>query len=372
MRVAFVVSNYTSLENHCPGVCRKIEQQVTALQNAGVDVCFQGLPDTSLRKITSRIPFISDGVNWSRVDITETDALYIRKPLFFSKQFVNWIASVKLTTGIPILIEFPTYPYDSELIGRPHRIPLLAKDLIYRNKLKSYTNRIITYSEDTSIFGIQTLPVINGIDFKTTNIRCPNSTLETRSLSMLCVARFHTWHGLDRLIHGLADYVGQVDEHEVFVHLVGNGPAVNDLKRLTSKLNVDKYVMFHGLKTLEEYSSIYNKCDLAIECLGLHRKHINRSSSLKTREYLAKGIPFIYSSEIDIFQEEPVDFCLRVPADDTPIDIQQLLDFKNKLYSREPIEQLTNRIRTYAERHVSMDMTMMPVINYLKEAGKYE
>ena len=112
---------------------------------------------------------------------------------------------------------------------------------------------------------------------------------------------------------------------------------------------------------------VYDKCQFAIECLGCHRKGIDRSSSLKSREYLAKGMPFVYSGEIDVFLEDPVDFCLKVPADESPVDIEELVAFADGLYERESEEALIGRIRKYAEGHVGMNVAMKSVIDYVKE-----
>lgn len=118
--------------------------------------------------------------------------------------------------------------------------------------------------------------------------------------------------------------------------------------------------------------AIYNKCSMALASLGLHRIGLSIASTLKTREYLAKGIPFVYSGEIDVFREDPVDFCFQVPADESPIDIEKLVAFHDRLYAREPEDDLIARIRSYAESHVGMNAAMKNVIDYIKENCAHE
>ena len=90
------------------------------------------------------------------------------------------------------------------------------------------------------------------------------------------------------------------------------------------------------------------------------------SSTLKTREYLAKGLPFVYSGSIDVFEGRDVDFCLRVPADESPLDIEQVVRFYRSLVSNRTERELVERIRKFAELHVSMDAAMETVSRYFQ------
>ena len=72
------------------------------------------------------------------------------------------------------------------------------------------------------------------------------------------------------------------------------------------------------------FAPLYDRCHFAIASLGLHRIGIDVASTLKTREYLAKGMPFVYSGEVDVFRDEPAHFCMAVPADETPVDVAAL------------------------------------------------
>jgi hypothetical protein len=46
---------------------------------------------------------------------------------------------------------------------------------------------------------------------------------------------------------------------------------------------------------------------------------------LKNREYAIRGIPFIYSEMDSDFDHQP--YVMKAPADESPIDIQQIIDF---------------------------------------------
>jgi hypothetical protein len=88
---------------------------------------------------------------------------------------------------------------------------------------------------------------------------------------------------------------------------------------------LSKYVIFFGRKSGEALDTLYNIADIGVGCLGCHRKGLKFSKSLKNREYCSRGIPFFYS-ETDLEFEES-NFVFKVPADESAIDIQQIIEF---------------------------------------------
>ena len=94
---------------------------------------------------------------------------------------------------------------------------------------------------------------------------------------------------------------------------------------------------------------------------------MNETAELKSRDYLAKGIPFVASVKIlDIPEAVENDIYLRVPNDDSPIDIENVLNFYDRIYS-ESAEQVNNRLRQFAKDHFSMEVAMKEVIDFFKE-----
>ncbi|KKX51678.1 hypothetical protein [Sphingobacterium sp. IITKGP-BTPF85] len=70
---------------------------------------------------------------------------------------------------------------------------------------------------------------------------------------------------------------------------------------------------------------MFDLADFAIGSLARHRSGITYIRTLKTREYAARGIPFIYS-EIDTdFEGKP--YVLKATPDETPLDIAQIVDY---------------------------------------------
>ena len=351
------------------GSAKKILAQVKAFNNAGYpcDLLYCPQPETTWTKVLSCMPFASDGVRWPDPDeVSAYSFMYIRRPRFFSKELISFISKTKeKNPRIKVMIELPTYPYDGEL-KKPLLYPALIKDRRYRKRLKACTDRLTSMAKDEVIFGIETLYIINGIDLSIITQKEPAPSLEP--IHIIASSYFTSWHGLDRFIGGLAEYYKKAGTRRSMVlHVAGKGSVMDELKAQTKAGGLEDRVVFHGYCNVDELNALYDQSSLAIECLGLHRKDLLLSSSLKSREYLAKGIPFICANDIDVFMDNPVDFCLRVPGDESPVDIDSVLDFYDRLYCAETQQDLINRIRLFADLHVGIDQAMKNVTDYLND-----
>ena len=103
---------------------------------------------------------------------------------------------------------------------------------------------------------------------------------------------------------------------------------------------------------------------LGIDVLGGRRIIYNISSSLKSREYCAYGIPVITSSPIVFFpKDSPYQFL--APYDDSPVDIEAVVRFYHSVYDGKDCNAVAKEIHAYAEAHSDMSMTMKPVADWL-------
>lgn len=347
------------------GIEKKVASQIKALNDAGLlcDFILCKQPETVVSKIISCLPFMPDGINWpSPKSISCYSFLYMRRPRFASKELIRFLKGVKkCNREIEIIYEIPTYPYDSEM-----RTPLLysafMKDKVNRKKLQACINKIACLGKEREIFGVNTIQINNGIDLSLITPKTPVSSLS--EVHIIIVARFERWHGLDRLVAGMIDYYNNnMAQRNIILHIVGTGSSIKGLKRRVEISNLSDHIIFHGYCNFDELSVLYDQCSLAVESLGFHRRSgITVSASLKSREYLAKGIPFVSANQIDVFINKPVDFFLQVPSDETSINIESLLCFHDKLYESETQENLIKRIRLFAESNVGIDNAMREVI----------
>ena len=263
--------------------------------------------------------------------------------------------------GSKIVVEIPTYPYDKERLSGLAWWLLYTLDRIYRNGMNKYVDMIATYSEDEEIFGIKTIHIHNGIDFESVTIRRGEKNAD--GIHMIAVAGLAKWHGYDRLLKGMGEYYQSGGQTKVFFHIVGDGPVREEYERIVEQYQLQKYVIFEGVKRGKELDKIYDMCDIGIEGLAAFRKDVFISSSLKSREYAAKGIPFITASKSDVFEGK--DFVLKVSGNESNIDIYNVISFYNDMYKDKEIQKVAESIRNQAQQSCDIQITMKPIVDFL-------
>ncbi len=350
------------------GSDQKVKDQISAFNDAGFRCSFLlcQQPESVVKKIITSLPGFSDGVEWPSVDtIADADFLYIRRPRFISRDFISFLKEFKhRMPKAKVILEIPTYPYDLEM-RTPKTYLAYLRDKANRQRLYETVDRIADLSGTDAIFGIETLQIINGVDLSRISPRKAKSKNRQR-IDVICVAYFALWHGIDRFIEGMREYYQKDCDTDVVLHLVGAGNEIPKLKRMVSDSGLEEHIIFHGERDGVQLDAIYDFCDYALASLGLHRIGISRASTLKTREYLAKGIPFIYSGSIDVFENEWLQYCIQVSADDSPIDIDRFVDECIKVSNEVGQSKLVNVIRDYAARNVSVEAAMKNVVEYIK------
>jgi len=363
MRILFLV--YHGFSEHS-GISKKIHYQVKGLRENGHDVrlCYYDFAANG-----HRCRFIDDVVMKDygkglvaglrqRLDYSCIYDYCIREKIEFvyARCFHNanpWLISFfkKLKkAGVHAVTEIPTYPYDGEFKGFEWKYRMELKiDQLFRRRLYQQMDALVTFSDAEEIFGQRTIRISNGVDFDSIPLHQPSAiSRQPSELHLIGVAEVHTWHGFDRLVAGLGEYHGDVD---VRFHIVG-GVHPNHMARYFTPL-IEKYqlydkVIFHGQLFGEALDEVFNQCQFAIGSLGRHRSGITVIKTLKNREYATRGIPFIYSEQDNDFDYQP--YIMKAPADETPIDIQQILDFMEHFTMspseiRKTVEHLTWKIQ---------------------------
>jgi len=184
-----------------------------------------------------------------------------------------------------------------------------------------------------------------------------------RSLNMISVSTtFFPWQGLDRLVEAMKAYQGKT---HLNLNLVGNFEASSKLKTMkeTSIEQGSIHVLgeVHG-ERLDEY---FSKANLAVSTLALHRKKLTDACPIKTREYVARGIPFIYAyNDVDI-QGEP-DFALKFDCCDEPLDMNSIIAFAQNVSRK---ERLSERMREYAFKHLDSKTKVKKMYEFALSIG---
>ncbi len=349
-----------------PGVAKKIAGQIDIFSRYYDMVELQLKSKTN--KVFKRIPFGSFLYRWNEVEskIFDGEFLYIRKPMI-DAGFCRFICNTKKANpGIKVLLEIPTYPYDKEQFRRTlSSLPFYFKEKRNRKHLKGLVDKIVTYSEESNIFGIETIRIQNGLDI--TNIPVAEyRENNSDSINLIAVATLQAYHGYERVINGLRNYYRDgAPKKSVIFHIVGTGSAEDELRRLVSQYQLEGKVVFHGNKTGDELTKLFDLADAGMGSFGMYKIELDSVSSLKTREYIARGLPVIAGCSQDIFKTSPCEFHLEFPNNESAIDINLIVDFCDRTYSSRNHREVAQVIRQYAERNVTINRVFLPVIEYL-------
>lgn len=326
------------------GISKKIMYQINALQACGLQthLCYLEEKGTKRRIVDNHI--IADYGNGikskilKRIDFSSItqyainnhiDLVYIRSNHNANPFTIHMVKQMK-DTGMKVVMEIPTYPYDQEYYSQGMAKQIFL-DRIFRRCLAKQLDAIVTFSDYNEIFGKKTIHISNGIDFNSIKIKA-SKPIDSSELNLIGVAEIHPWHGFDRVIKGLAAYYSKPHHIIVKFHIVGYFFFSNDednYKRIISDNHLEPYIILHGKKYGEELDDLFDNCDFGIGSLGRHRVGIDKIKTLKNREYAARGIPFIYSETDEDFDDRG--YVLKAPADETVIDIDHIITFYQHL-----------------------------------------
>jgi len=384
MRILFLV--YHGFSEYS-GISKKIHYQVKGLRENGHDVrlCYYGFAENGHRCRYIDDIVIQDYGKGKIAGIRQRfgyNCVYdycIREKieLVYARCFQNanpWLICFfkKLRkTGIHSVTEIPTYPYDEEFKNFEWKMRAeLIIDQIFRRKLYAQMDALVTFSNAVEIFGQRTIRISNGVDFDSIPLHQPSASPQSSELHLIGVAEVHEWHGFDRVIAGIGEYNKMLKQGKtdvsipVYFHVVGDvHPHLMNtvFKPLMDKYGLQKQIIFHGALFGDELTNVFNSCQFAIGSLGRHRSGITAIKTLKNREYATRGIPFIYSEQDSDFDMRP--YVLKAPADESPINICQVIDFvaSNRIAPAD--------IRSTVE-HLSWKIQMQTVLNEITSTKK--
>lgn len=324
--------------NPANGISKKIHYQVNAFRECGLDIKLCYLHEekgNKQRMIDNKVLCnYGNGIKgkiWKRIEFSSIvnyvikeniRLVYIRSNHNANPFTISMVKKMR-EAGIKVVMEIPTYPYDQEYTDKRK----LIIDKLFRHKLAKQLCNIITFSDCDTIFGVNTIRISNGIDFSQIKLKQTiNNT--TKELHLIGVAEIHYWHGFDRLIKGLANYYKESPDYKVYFHMVGEffgEKERNEILPLLQEQSLGKYVILHGAQHGEELDRLFEQADMAIGSLARHRSGITHIKTLKNREYAARGLSFIYSETDSDFENKS--YILKIPADETAIDIHKIIDF---------------------------------------------
>lgn len=355
------------------GVCKKIKTQIEILENNGIEMTL--LDANSIQIVKNNLLmeelyalFGKNNLNLYRLfDLVikmlshkEYDFIYIRRPLLDS-QSVDFYNNIKNKYPFTkLLFEIPTYPYDKE-IHLSQKIMLL-NDKKTRKHQKEFTDRIVTYSDDKEIFGVKTINISNGIDYSRYKLRNP---ISHDGINVIAIALFERWHGYDRFLYGMLNHIDIVKSKNIHLYLAGKGRILSKYKSFVAKHKMEEYVHFLGEIHGEELNALYDRADIALDCMGRHRVGVYYNSSLKGKEYCAYGVPIVSGITTELDYKKDFQYYLRVPADNTIVNMNDIVAFYNKCYQNYSPQEIAKEIRNRTINWFNFENAFKPVVDFI-------
>ena len=325
------------------GIINKVKNQIKCLKEIGDLTVIGGKGSYGVfDEIKFVLPIAESKREKQRNKILEsvtedTNYIYIRKPSLTKKFYITLKKIKERYPRIIIIMEIPTYPFHSEYRGISKIMAI--KSINCERKLYKVVDYIATYSDDKKIWGIKTINLSNCVDYSVIKPRSDKYKPIDKTIRLTCVANFTYWHGIDRLIKGIKEYCGN---YNIVLNLVGGGEEIKNLKELSRN---DSRIIFHGPKTGKELDELFDKTDIAVDALGRHRSGVYYNSSLKGKEYSARGIPIISAvrTELDSFKD--YDYYYKYPSNEESININHLIKYYEKIYSNSQSQKISSIIR---------------------------
>lgn len=352
------------------GIQKKILYQIKELnkgENHCEIYCIESEWNSKYRFFLSRLPFVGKKYDKWRYDVklTEMDYLYIRRPSVFDSSFLVFLRGIKKENPlVKIIVELPSYPYDQEygkgIVGKFY----LSVDKRNRKKLWKTVDRfaVVAWTGERDIlWEIPVLPIFNGIDLLNIKRR---SLADHDGINLVCVGYFSMWHGYELVIEGLRNYYSNHPREIVRLHMVGDGPERERYQTMVKEFGLSDHVIFYG-EINGGLDKIYDIADIGVCGLKTADFGVSQSSQLKSREYLAKGLPVITAGDIDILQNTSFPYEHIVECD-RPINIHEVVHFyqKNCLSGS---EKCCDEIRLFAEKYCGWEYAMSSVFDYIEK-----
>jgi hypothetical protein len=133
---------------------------------------------------------------------------------------------------------------------------------------------------------------------------------------------------------------------------------------MAGPLSHDKRVKveFMGRQYGDRLEELFASTHVAFSPLAMFRKKIEGGSSLKTREYTARGLPFVIGHR-DPDLEGAEGFFLPVPGEDTSVNMSHVVAFAEKVLNR---KGRADAMREFARERLDWKIKMKQMWDFLE------
>lgn len=357
----------------------KFDGQLRAFENLGFDVYYLAFDATNFymvnrdqKTVVGKTHFQFPAYQHTMLyrDLNATAEKMVKRYDFdyiYWRHAPCWYSSYHLAKQIrasraKLIYEYSTFPLRQEKQMDILRSAFMRYSDIWVKKIDTCTDTFVMIGEDAhGIYkGKPAINISNGISLELIPVRHPKAAPNT--IHILALASMCYWHGYDRLIRSLAEYSGSQD---IRIHMVGgnDGGAIPEWKALVAELGLQEKVLFHGQKSGAELDAFFDLCDVGVNSLGMYRKNFTVTSELKTREYAARGLPFVCSVDDPALDHAQEPLWLRVSNDDTIPNMEQIVEFALRMRAD---DGSATKLRSYAQAHLTWDAQYQHLFEAIK------
>jgi hypothetical protein len=169
------------------------------------------------------------------------------------------------------------------------------------------------------------------------------------------------FNGLDRVFNGIRNYNGTF---RINLYLFGRN-LIHETAMI-KRLGIENNVILGKHIQKEEVEAFMNRIHMGISAMGLHRKGIKSTTTIKAREYFARGIPFIFGhNDPDISDSgTAMSYCMELEANDEPLEFEKLISWYRTL--KEDVLH-PQEMRLFAENNLDYSVKMKRLKKYLDD-----
>ena len=391
----FLYVSFVSRAKQYSGILKKVAGQTDGVARLGWDaryVCADGNDVVLCGGEEPESKTIAEGLRWrgrqaaTAEKICEFiaegryDLVYIKG--FLANPYALRIADAAKSANprCRVIYEIATYPYWGEY-RRFFRVDWKRRDArafaghlleaaqhwATAPRMKRSVDALVVFGQPVErLWGIPAVTIDNGVSVDRIEPRDSSGRMPGAAIRLLGVAGTSVAHGYDRVLDGLAQYrkAKPPGGPEVFFDLVGENETVRALRARTAELGLEDAVSFLGYRDSGELALLYNRCDAAVSSLGVYRIGLKWLSPLKSREYCAAGIPFLYAYEDTL--PGNATFAMKIPNDPSPVDIAAVVRFVERCRGNPAVSR---RERQYAEEYFDWKIIMKRVLLFVGAAG---
>lgn len=356
------------------GITRKVFLEIEAFRKQGYNVTYSGylkdgvaifdnngeviikkeypIKNESISHLMRRTLLMNLCIEFLKGRECEYSFSYVRYH-FFDKTYVKLLSVLKRVSNKVIIEAHSTPKFEKGLTPMAY---VGWKDARWNRYAKQYVDLVASMSDEETLWGIETVKISNGIDID--SIKLHEYKGEKSEINLIAVSYEGSVHGYDRVLRGMYNYYLAGGNRTIRFHIVGTTMGSTDL--LIKKLDLQKYCIKYGPKAGKELEEIYDMANMGVGCLANHRIGSFYGSALKTKEYIAKGIPFIYGWKEKVLENFSYAKCYELNED--PIDINSVIHFYDSLDK----EKLPQKIRACLGAEDTWEFQIKKVINAIK------